>query len=169
VIYKEDPPGELLEQGDVLKTSDALAGLLEKYHPYYANHPDNRFYVVLTQSCDLVPREGGCAARYISLAPVRPLTLILHREFDETLENVEKGSQPFATVRARTSIEQFLQRLLNNNEATFFYFERDHVRGIYEEMCGILSLPISFKLEHYKILLDAKLAGITDVFQAKLG
>jgi hypothetical protein len=169
LIYQKSPPLDTLEQGDILQKSPALEALLTKYHPHYAQHQDNKFFTVLTQSCDLVPRAGGCGARYISLAPVRPLKVVLKREFDGKLENVGLGAQPFATHRVRSAFEQFLQRLFNNNEAPFFYFEAAHESGIYEEMCAMLALPISLKPEHYGTLVAAKLAGISDVFQAKLG
>lgn len=169
LIYQLAPPLDKLEQGDILRKSEALEALLTQYHPYYAKHPDNKFFTVLTQSCDLVPRPGGCSARYISLAPVRPLKSVLQREFNGKLENIGPGAQPFAAHRVRASFEQFLHRLFNNNEPPFFYFEAAHQSGIYEEMCAILALPISLKPEHYATLRAAKLAGISDVFQAKLG
>lgn len=168
-IYQESPPTDTLEQGHVLQKSEAIQSLLATYHPYYAQHDENKFFVVLTQSCDLVQRQGGCGARYISIAPVRPLKTIVRREFEGKLDNVAAGGQPFGSQRTRGTFEQFLNRLFNNNEPPFFYFEAEHQRGIYEDMCAMLSLPISLKPEHYNTLLAAKLAGITDVFQAKLG
>ncbi len=168
-IYQESPPSDALEQGDVLHRSDAIQALLTAYHPYYAQHNENKFFVVLTQSCDLVKRNGDCAARYIALAPVRPLKTIVRREFEGKLENAQAGGQPFGSQRTRVTFEQFLNRLFNNNEPPFFYFEAEHQRGIYEDMCAMLALPISLKPEHYDSLLAAKLTGITDVFQAKLG
>lgn len=169
LIYQQPPLLDRLEQGDILAKSEALEALLKKYHPHYAQHSDNKFFTVLTQSCDLVVRAGRCSARYISLAPVRPLKVVLKREFDGKLENTGPGAQPFAAHRVRASFEQFLQRLFNNNEPPFFYFEAAHQSGIYEEMCAMLALPISLKPEHYDTLRAAKLAGISDVFQAKLG
>lgn len=170
MIYNESPPLDRLEQGDVLKKTSELEQLLRTYHPYYAEHPDNRFFVVLTQSCDLVIRGSSCKARYIALAPVRPLRAVLKKEFEGKLENTgEAGAQPFSTHRVRTGFEQFLHKLFNNNEPPFFYFEVAHEREIPEEMCAILALPIALKPEHYQTLLAAKLIGITDVFQAKLG
>jgi hypothetical protein len=169
LIYQQHAPLDRLEQGDILKKTDELQALLKKYHPHYAEHKENKFFTVLTQSCDLVPRDGGCSARYISLAPVRPLKTILNREFEGRFHNIGIGSQPFATHRDRTSLEQFLQRLFNNNEPPFFYYEAAHESGVYDEMCAMLALPISLKPEHYELLRAAKLKGITDVFQAKLG
>lgn len=170
MIYADNPPTEALEQGDILKKTDALVGLLTKYHPHYAQHPENKFFTVLTQSCDLVTRTGGgCKARYISLAPVRPLQTIITRELGAKLHNLLDGAQAFSTRQHKASVEQFLHRLFNNNEPPFFYYEAKHDSGIYDDMCAVLALPISLKPEHYETLRRAKLAGITDVFQAKLG
>lgn len=168
-VYQEPPPTDVLEQGDVLQRSEGILQLLGSYHPYYAQHSENKFFVVLTQSCDLVKRGGSCGARYIAIAPIRPLKTIVRREFEGKLENVRAGGQPFGSQRTRITFEQFLNRLFNNNEPPFFYFEAAHQRGIYEDMCAMLALPISLKPEHYDTLLQAKLASITDVFQAKLG
>lgn len=169
MIYQPSAPSDRLEQGDILRLSDELVVLLDRYHPYYSTHPDNKFFVVLTQSCDLVPRPDGCKARYISLAPVRPLKEVVKREFDGKLENVGSGTQPFTSHQVRANLEQFLGRLFNNNEPPFFYYEAAHASGIYADMCAMLALPISFKPEHYETFRAAKIAGITDVFQAKLG
>jgi hypothetical protein len=170
LLYLLNPPLDKLEQGDILKRTKELDALIAEYHPYYAQKADNKFFAVLTQSCDLVPRQGGsCKARYISLAPVRPLKSVLKREFEGKLENVGPGRKPFAPQRVLNTLEQFLERLFNNNEPSFFYYEVDHGCGIYEEMCAMLALPISLKPEHYETLRAGKLAGIADVFQAKLG
>lgn len=169
MIYQQPPPLDRLEQGDLLNKTPELTALISTYHPYYAQHRDNHFFAVLTQSCDLIFRRGSCNARYISLAPVRPLRAILKREFDGKLNNVGPGLQAFGTHRVRSSFEQFLQRLFNNNEPPFFYFESAQENGIPEEMCAMLALPISLKPEHHQTLLRSKVAAITDVFQAKLG
>lgn len=167
-IYKDAVLDSVLEQGDLLEVTPELQSLLESYHSYFAQHPDNRFYAVLTQSCDLVRRAGGCAARYIAIAPVRPIATVIGREFDEKLVSVAKGVR-YASHRERGEIERFLERLLNNNEPSYFYFEAEPGRGVYGPMCAVLGLSIPFKAEHYDELLRAKIIGVTDVFQAKLG
>ena len=68
-------------QGDVLKKTDDLVAHLKKYHPYYADHPDYKYFMVLTQSCDLVRRKGKpCDSQYITLAAARPVEEALRRE-----------------------------------------------------------------------------------------
>lgn len=168
--YKETPDADSLEQGDLLKKTDDLYALLKTYHPHYADHPNNQFFIVLTQSCDLVQRDGSrCKTRYISLAPVRSLKAVLKREFEEKLENVGPGSQPFASTRTRSVIEQFLEKLFNNNDPSFFYLERHPTAGVSEDMCALLALPIAIKAEHYEKCFAARVLSIKDEFQAKIG
>lgn len=170
--YKEphEQEASTLEQGDLLEKTPELIEILKKYHPYYATHADNLFFMVVTQSCDLVLRNGSeCKSRYISLAPVRAVKAVLKREFDDKLFNSEPGAQPYASVKTKTTIEQFLERLYNNNEPSFFFYEQNPTAGVSEPMCGILSLAISIKSEHYQTCFTARRLSIKDEFQAKVG
>jgi len=167
--YKKTAETPSLEQGDLLKRTPELIALLELYHPHYAKHPENRFYTVLTQSCDLVRRKNEpCNARYIAIAPVRPLHTIVNQEFSDRIRTLDDGST-IAGKSVETDVSRFLARLFNNNESAFFYFEAEPSAGITSSMCAVLALPISFKKEHYESLLAAKVIGIDDSFQAKLG
>lgn len=161
-------PSTNLEQGDVLKRSPELVELLRTYHPHYAEHSDNRFYIVLTQSCDLVVRGGHCKARYIAIAPVRPLPAVVQREFHAQITMLDDGSG-FAPQKVRNDLEKFLGRLINNNEPGYFYIEPEAGAGITEAMCAALALPISFRREHYEKFVSARVLALEDSFQAKLG
>jgi len=168
--YKEQPFPSDLEQGDVLKKTDGLCELLRKYHPYYADHVENLFFIILTQSCDLVRRDGArCASRYISIAPVRSLKTVLNREFDGKLRHIDAGDQPFASLQTKGTIERFLERLFNNNEPSLFYLEQNLTAELASPMCALLSLPITIKSEHYDLCFNARVLSLKDEFQAKLG
>jgi hypothetical protein len=157
-----------LEQGDLLQPNEELRGLLDKYHPHYAQNKENKFYVVLTQSCDLAKRQGLCGARYISIAPVRALRVIIQQEFDHKFARPDIGD-PFGSAVLKSEVERFLERLINNNESSYFYFFAENSIGVIEPMCAMLALPISLKVEHYESLVRARLSGIQSIFQAKLG
>lgn len=161
-------PSEYLEQGDVLRASSEVKALLATYHPHYAAHPDNRFYIVLSQSCDLVRRGGDIKARYISIAPVRTLDAILQREFSSSISWLDDGDG-FASSRVKAEVEKFLTRLINNNEPGYFYIEPEAAAGLTEPMCASLGLAISFRAEHYDKFLEARTISLEDSFQAKLG
>jgi hypothetical protein len=167
-VYKQGLVADALEQGDVLEKTEGLVELLRSYHPYYADHPANRFFVVLTQSCDLVRRSGVCKSRYIALAPARPLESIIDYEFRSQLYALDDG-RPLGSERLREDVQRLLNRLFNNNEPSYFFLEAEPSAGLYDSMCAMLALPISFKAEHYSTLLEAKILGVEDAFQAKLG
>lgn len=78
--YRE-PDSAKLKQGDILKKTPALLDIIEKVHPHYAND-DYLFFQVLTQTCDLVRRNGVCKSHYITLAAVRSFDLIVRRAIE---------------------------------------------------------------------------------------
>lgn len=53
--YKNEADMLSLCQGDVLEKTDALMGILEEVHPYFLKD-EYKYFMVLTQSCDLVRR-----------------------------------------------------------------------------------------------------------------
>ncbi len=160
--------GDHLAQGDLLAKTEALQKLLEEVHAHYTKD-DYTYFLVLTQSCDLVRRKETCKARYITLAAVRPLALVVKRE-------LEKHQQPFARKanvcgeRYKSKMMQFVERILNNNETDFFYLNAEPTFGLSEPSCAFLRLPISIRAyQHYDLCLAARKLSLTDVFQAKLG
>ena len=165
--YKDPNEPELLEQGDVLQRTDALIELLRMYHPYYADHAENRLFIVLTQSCDLVERDGGMKSRYITIAPVRALPKIIEYEFGDQLREID--GIVYGSGRVEAEVQKFLERLFNNNDPSYFYLEPEPAEGIADPVCAMLRLGISFKAQHRDIFLGAKLIGLKDSFQAKLG
>ena len=69
--YKHSPDMSSLCQGDVLQVTDGMRDILKEVHPYFLNK-QYKYFMVLTQSCDLVRRNGGnCKTPYITLAAVR--------------------------------------------------------------------------------------------------
>ncbi len=167
--YKEPPFDPDLEQGDILSCSDYITTILQKYHPYYADHPLNDFFIVLTQSCDLTRRNNEIKTPYVTLAPVRPLRAIIERESNRYLRNVKPGAKPFATVQDKNRLEEFLERIFNNNNPRYFFLERQPDMQLPEDMCAVLSLGISIKAEHYEECLKARILQLKPAFQAKLG
>lgn len=166
------PAGEL-GQGDLLEKTAEVRALLEAVHPHYAKDHYTHL-LVLTQSCDLVRRAGGvCGARYVSLAAVRPLSLVLERaverhqdDFCRTAGVCGRGKQS----QIKRSLEEFVERLLNNNEPEYFYLEPDVAAGISDASCAFLRLSIAVRAkDHYETLLKARRLSLTEVFQAKLG
>src|ERR1700722_20956259 len=105
-FYNKNPPTGELEQGDLLQPDAELQALIQTYHQYYAQHHENKLYVVLTQSCDLVYRDGACKAHYISIAPVRPLRTVINYHFEKKFLRPDVGD-PLAPMTVKQEIERF--------------------------------------------------------------
>jgi hypothetical protein len=159
-----------LMQGDVLQRTPALDELLKTVHPHFYQYPKNRYFLVLTQSCDLVIRQGGqCKAPYVSLAPVRSLDLVLDRQLAQSSLAEVKAELPVVTARNRQKLSDFLQRLFNNNEASYFYLDSQDT-PLETDCVAFLNLSIAIKADlHFQTCLYAKILQLNETFQAKLG
>ena len=163
------PDKSQLRQGDVLQLTPKLAELLQEFHPHYAKHPEYQLFAITTQSCDLVKREGKPPKTpYIAIAAARTLEETLLREASKTQTRWQKETKVIGE-RERSTLSMFLQRLFDNNEPGFFYLHADQSLGIHTSCCVVLALAVTLRSEHYELLLDAKIAQLTDTFQAKLG
>jgi ketosteroid isomerase-like protein len=159
-----------LQQGDLLTKSGELLELLREVHPHYHHKGDYTHLFVLTQSCDLVRRDGKpCKARYVSVAAVRPFSLVIEREIAKYQDTFD-GTAGVCAKTKRALVEQFVERILNNNEPEYFYLEPEPAFGLHEPSCAFLRLSIAVRAhQHYQKLLAARVLSLTDVFQAKLG
>lgn len=168
--YDEISPTELM-QGDVLQRTSAINALLEEVHPHFFQHPKNLNFMVLTQSCDLVPRaaSGKCKAQYIAIAPVRSLDVVVARYISEASAADVRSSLPVISDKVKTKASEFLARVMNNNEPGYFFLEgKDTPLG--SDCAAFLNLSIAIKSEiHFTTCLEAKILQLRPDFQAKLG
>jgi len=157
-------------QGDLIKRTQAVDRIFEEVHRHYLKD-DYRHFIVLTQSCDLSRRDGApCKSRYITLASVRPLRLAIQREIERLQYEDEERQLGFCESGRKAKLDQFVERLLNNNEPNYFFLYREPLHGIREDHCAFLQLSVAVKANlHYDALLDAKLLQLRDSFQHKLG
>ena len=169
-VYEEEEKRSAdLCQGDVLRRAPGLEALLDVYFPYYSKHPDYIYFIVLTQTCDLVRRDGGpCGASYISLAAVRPIKDALLIEAAKYQPAPLQGTNIVGS-KGRDRLGMFLESLMDNNKAGLFYLHTDVDVGITEPCCAFLQLSVSLRAVHYQQCLDAKIAQLKEPFQAKLG
>jgi len=168
--YKEAPFASDLLQGDVIKRTPEVEAILKEVHPHYFQRTDNKYFIVITQDCDLVRRNGKvCDSRYISIAAVRPLSLVVSRQLERY---IQKGftTVPVCNQEDQGRFRNFLERLLNNNEGSHFFLRAEPSRNFPEDCCAFLALSIAIKSDlHYQALLDARILELKDSFRAKLG
>lgn len=170
--YQKDISREFLRQGDVLERTKEINELLEKIHPHFFDNSKNIYFMVLTQSCDLVRRCGdgsNCKATYITITPVRSLDSVLRKSLSQQGFLEVEAELPVMTNKAKGKATEFLFRLFNNNEPGYFYLESEDT-ALTEDCVAILSLSVAIKADlHYDTCLAAKVLELDDTFQAKLG
>lgn len=166
-IKEESVP---LAQGDVLWPKIELRRLFEKVHPHFCD-PKYIAFIITTQSCDLVRRNGKpCKADYINLSVVRDLESCLSQFFDNVCEQVTprvylKGS--------KVEAYQLLARILNQNEQALglFYLHPDtDTIGISDYAVALLRVSVALRSkEHYALLQKVRTGRLTGQFRNKLG
>ncbi len=168
--YKQDIDSSSLCQGDLLTVTDELKSVLKEVHPYFLNE-QYKYFMVLTQSCDLVRRDGNkCKTPYITLAAVRDFDDFIETKFatDKYAEKVEGFLLMDSKQKDRAY--QFLERIYNNTEPDYFFLYQDDKVSLQKSMIVTLKVSIAIKsLLHYDKCLAAKILELTDEFKAKLG
>lgn len=167
--YKPQSDGDCLEQGDILLPGHDLSDVLKEVHKWFSD-PKYLGFMVLTQTCDLVRRNGQpCKAPYITIAAIRPLRQIL-------LQLLQRQLKPFGNRYFINSDKQraseLLHRILNQNESALalFYLHPESGIGLADEAVVLLRVSIALRSEqHYDALLKARTGGLQPEFAAKLG
>jgi hypothetical protein len=154
-IYQQPPIADRLAQGDILGAKE-LAPSLRGHQDFFADSPHLYRYVVLTQSCDLLPEQG--VSDYICLAVVRRLDNLIGRRH---VENADARKKTIGLLK-----DLYLH---NQHRRGLFFLPANPVFGI--EVDSAIDLRVAFSVHklHYRSLLLARLAGFTDLYAAKLG
>jgi len=168
-VFKKTPDKKSLQQGDLLLKTPALARALSEAHDYYAQAADYTHFLILTQSCELVRRNGKPKARYITVAAVRPLSAVIGRFLEKYKFKDTNFPIPLCDAQNQILAEQFLERLLHNTQEGYFFLRKDSSPSIGEDLCVFLMLSVALKIDHYDACLDAKVAQLDDIFAAKVG
>lgn len=169
--YSSRAHEEDLQQGDVLKRTQEFEKVLEQVHPHY-QRSEYPFFIVLTQSCDLVRRSSDAvpATRYIVIAAVRKMSLSIQRYAESLRYSPVERAINFASEDRKEKVKAFVERLLNNNEKDYFFLRAEPEVGLPEDHCAFLHLSIALKADlHYEKVRAARILGLTDAFQHKLG
>lgn len=156
-----------LRQGDILERNVGLSDAIGQAHQYYAQADGYDYFVVLTPTCELVRRNGACGSRYITLAAVRPLTLVVQRQLQNYKKSV-KAPGLYCSLEKRPQAEQFLMRLLHNTVEGYLFLPGELFPDDVDR-CGFLMLSIAIRAEHYDACLAAKFLQLGTDFSAKVG
>lgn len=163
-----------LKQGDILAKTDELQELLGAVHPHYT-HEDYTHFQVLTQSCDLVRRNGSskCSSRYISLAAVRPMGTVLNRYMESKIPEAQRikiNGSDWCSDKLKEKMKEAVVTIFNNNDKNLFFLKAVPEHGLTTDSCTFLHLSIAIKAsKHYDTCLQAKKIELESNFQSKLG
>lgn len=168
--YKEKMDMSSLCQGDILNVTDDLSAVLKNIHPYFLNE-HYKYFMVLSQSCDLVRRDGkNCKTPYITLAAVKSYDSFLKKTLIGKNMAEEIGDFLFMDERKKTKAYQLIERIYNNTESEYFFLYKEDALDFPESMIAYLQVSIALKSdEHYEKCLAAKKMELSDEFKAKLG
>lgn len=162
---------ELL-QGDILNRTPQLDAVINEVHPHYTNREYSHFQVI-TQSCDLVLRQGECKARYITIAAVRTLETVIRRELEKLARrklSIEVEGETYCSERAKDELKDFLKKIYNNQSKDFFYLNSAPNDGLESASCTFLPLSIAIKADlHFQACLSSKILQLEENFQSRLG
>jgi hypothetical protein len=166
--YDDFSPGDDLFQGDIIARTPAVLAVLGAIHNYFCD-PKYLCFIVLTQSCDLVMRGGACKARQIGLGVVRALEEVLPDILAELCGTAATGVY---RQDARIAAQQFLERVINQNEQAhgLFYLHHDADVGIAVPAVAMLRVSIALRSrEHYHALKAARRGRLATEFRNQLG
>lgn len=168
--YKMDMDKESLCQGDILEITDELREVLRDVHPYFLNE-QYRYFMVLSQSCDLVRRDGkSCKTPYITLAAVRSYSSFLEKMLVGGKLVEENAGFLLMDEKKKERAYQLIERVYNNTEPEYFFLYKEEALGFPESMVSYLKVSIALKSkDHYTKCLAAKKLELVDEFKAKLG
>lgn len=158
-----------LLQGDLLRRTPELATAIEQAHSYYARAEDYSHFLVLTQSCDLVRRNGKCKSRYITICAVRPLSVAVAREMTRFTNSLDGFPFPVGELDRSILAKQYLERVLNNTVDGIFFIPKGSAPSVEAHLCAFLPLAITLRVDHYDVCLSAKVAQSREIFAAKVG
>ncbi len=166
--YCELEPGSDLCQGDILRPDDiGLRAVLKDVHPHFCDEK-YRAFLVATQSCDLVRRDGKCSARYVNVVVVRALSDLLFQLLDTACDSVADG---IYYDDRKLEAKRMLERLFNQNESALglFYLHPEADAGIVEPCVALLRVGVAFRVEHYETIRKARCGRLAVPFQDKMG
>ncbi len=167
---KEQTDQSNLCQGDLIKITDELRDVLKEIHPYFLG-PQYQYFMVLTQSCDLVRRnKNKCKTPYITLAAVKEFEPFFEKQLLSKKMVEDVNGVLLMNNKNWERAYQFLERLYNNTEPEYFFLYREDMIGINRSLIATLKVSIAIKSDiHYDKCLKGKVLELSDEFKAKLG
>lgn len=130
---------------------------------------DSEYFVVLTQSCDLVRRRKNPKSPFITIASVQHLESALNDHTSKIKDQNIDSQLNICNLSYRTQTLQYLERLLNNSEKSHYCLPVECHNNFSNDYCIVLNLSVAISSEYYNRCLEAKIGQMEEIFAAKLG
>lgn len=159
-----------LMKGDLLEKTEFLERVLEK--EYVGTNKlllDSEYFVVLTQSCDLVRLKKNPKSPFITIASVQHLESALNDHTSKIKDQNIDSQLNICNLSYRTQTLQYLERLLNNSEKSHYCLPVECHSNFSKDYCIVLNLSVAISSEYYNRCLEAKIGQMEEIFAAKLG
>ena len=130
---------------------------------------DSEYFVVLTQSCDLVRRRKNPKSPFITIAAVQHLDSALNDHTSKIKDKNIDSQLNICNLSYRTQTIQYLERLLNNSEKSHYCLPVECHNNFSKDYCIVLNLSVAISSEYYNKCLEAKIGQMEEIFAAKLG
>ncbi len=161
-----------LRQGDILQPTEDLRRLLAKVEPLN----DKRWlaYIITTQDCDLVCREGKCDTAFVNIAGVISLATALPELLGAVCQQLPICKVPrIYPQEKKNEAAHFVKKILNQNawKEGLFYLQSDAGVQLGEPAVALLRLSCSLRLDEavYEVCQKARTGRLCGLFRAKLG
>ena len=170
----EDAAGfhaDQLFQGDILERTGSLENVLKDLYPYAHQNPKKYpYFVVLTQSCDLIADNRRYRkAEHITLCAARSIRILLEQEVSRLQAPVLR-QLGICLTKDKQLLFNKIERLLSNEEHPYFYLHPSEQTPFSNGLVAYLRVTFPLRTDmHYDTCLEAKRVQLAPEFQAKLG
>lgn len=166
--YEEPKKESDLQQGDLLSKTVEIEKKLGKLIPEFLSLAGN-YFLVLTQSCDLVWRDGKTTAKEISICNVESFDDYLISEISSH-QNAVDSKLNICKESVRSKLYLLLERIFNNNEKDLFYLHEDLSIGLSERSIANLRMIATVPADLlYDDFLNERVLSLRGEFKACLG
>ncbi|MBN2373785.1 hypothetical protein JXL19_08360 [bacterium] len=157
---------DTLFQGDIVEPTDEILSALRGIQPSFLASKYNA-YILITQSCDLVPYGGKYGTEYLNIAAVCPLQIVLNALLSRICDPIIVGAY-FKDSKGKA--DSLLKRVFNQNEQAFglFYLYHDDTAGINEHSVALLREVLTLPINHYDLFKRARRGRLSPEFRSKL-
>jgi len=171
-LYQDKPTDkEDLQQGDIIENNEEISNIVKQIYPKISDLEYDSF-LVITQSCDLVRRDGKlCKSKYINLVPIQPLEYAFLSLLDRVDDRYKITGRLYSAKGKSTAI-QLIESISNQNAwalGVFFLHSNIDVK-IPVDSVALLQVSFSFPSEsYYNKITRARSGRLNVAFQSRLG